>query len=137
MIRVSGVERTIRNFNSLAGSARREVMELTERTGRNIEGDAAIASPVDTGYNRGQITYEPVLGGFGAKITANATYAAILEFGTGGSVSIPPGFEDLADQYRGKGERTINLPARPFLIPAYLKHRDLYYQELKRILSRL
>lgn len=36
-----------------------------------------------------------------------ASYAPYVEFGTGGKVSIPPGWEDEASQFQGKGRGTM------------------------------
>ena len=40
-------------------------------------------------------------------VFSNATYAPYVEFGTGGKVSIPQGWEDEAAQFRGKGNGTM------------------------------
>ena len=82
---------------------------------------------VISGTLKQSISYEPTKQGFGARITANArsgnvndsvNYAPFVEFGTGGKVNIPKGYEKTAEQFIGKGIRQIDLPARPFLIPA-------------------
>ena len=52
-------------------------------------------------------------------------------------MEVPPGFEDLAGPYKGTGKRTINRPAQPFLIPAFLRGRDDYYRAIEQILDRL
>lgn len=73
---------------------------------------------VDNGFLRNSIGLEPV-----SKLTytveAKAKYAPYVEFGTGGLVSIPVGYEQYAAIFRGKGIRKVNLRARPFLIPAF------------------
>ena len=64
---------------------------------------------------------EPINNGFGGKVTFSIVYAPFVEFGTGGLVVVPTGWEAFAMQFKGAGVRTINLPARPFLLPAFEK----------------
>ena len=66
---------------------------------------------------------------------ANAPYAAYVEFGTGGTVSIPKGFEEMASKFKGKGIRKINLKPRPFFIPSYLEGIQQYPKELRKVLE--
>lgn len=135
---------TIRGLNdlqrfliNLAPRAKREIKELTETTGRLMEAEAKQRVPVDTGKLRQSITYEPIKGGSGAGLSANVAHWAYVEFGTGGLVEVPAGFEDIAGAYKGKGERTINRAAQPFLIPAFLKYKDIYYQRVGEALDRI
>ena len=66
---------------------------------------------------------------------ANAPYAAYVEFGTGGTVSIPKGFEEMASKFKGKGIRKINLKPRPFFIPSYLEGIQQYPKDLRKVLE--
>jgi hypothetical protein len=66
---------------------------------------------------------------------ANAPYSAYVEFGTGGTVSIPKGFEEMASKFKGKGIRKINLKPRPFFIPSYLEGIQQYPKELRKVLE--
>ncbi|GAB4001521.1 hypothetical protein GCM10028807_57870 [Spirosoma daeguense] len=131
---MSGLQRFLLN---LAPSLKREIKVITETTGRNIEADAKRRAPVDTGKGRQSIRYEPTKGGLGASVSVNEPYMWYHEFGTGGAVEIPEGFDEFASGLRGKGERTINLPARPFLIPAFIVHREKYYKDVQDALDRL
>ncbi|GAB3937431.1 HK97-gp10 family putative phage morphogenesis protein [Larkinella terrae] len=119
----------------------REVPEIAkneiEATGRLIEAEAKSNAPVDTGSLRQSGYYESINGGFGAKVTFSVAYAPFIEFGTGGSVMIPDGWGDLAEQFKGKGIRQINLPARPFLIPAYAKESKALIGRLNKHLAKL
>lgn len=136
-IKVTGLNALQRTLINLAPRAKRDIKEITEATGRNIEVDAKQRVAVDTGKLRQSIHYEPTNGGFGAAVSANQPYWAFVEFGTGGSVEVPQGFEDLAAGFKGKGKRTINLPARPFLIPAFLIHADKYYEAVSARLDKI
>ena len=66
---------------------------------------------------------------------ANAPYSAYVEFGTGGTVSIPKGFEEMASKFKGKGIRKINLKPRPFFIPSYLEGIQQYPKTLLKVLE--
>jgi hypothetical protein len=76
---------------------------------------------------------EPINNGFGGKITFSIVYAPFVEFGTGGEVVVPSGWEDFAMQFKGKGIRTVNLPARPYLLPAFEKGMRDFKQKLELI----
>jgi HK97 gp10 family phage protein len=108
-----------------------------ERAGRLTEGDAVTNVPVDTGKLRQSITYEATRNGLGAIVTANAPYAAFVEFGTGGSVLIPPGWEDVAIAFRGTGARTISMPPQPYLIPAFERQKSELENRLRTYVAAL
>ena len=67
----------------------------------------------------------------------NIHYAPYVEFGTGGLVKIPAGFEEFAMQFKGKGIKKINLPARPYMYPALFKNQKMLFERLKNILDGL
>lgn len=59
----------------------------------------------------------------GAVVEAKAKYSPYVEFGTGRSVDLSQlekiGFpKSYAAQFKGKGLRSVNLPARPFFFPS-------------------
>jgi len=68
-------------------------------------------------------------------VEAKAKYSAYIEFGTGGQVSIPAGYEDLAMMFKGRGLRTINIRPQPFLIPSYENEKPKLIQRLKKLLN--
>jgi len=55
----------------------------------------------------------------GATVFVKADYGPYVEFGTGALVNVPRGLEEYAIQFKGKGVKKVNLPARPFMYPAY------------------
>ena len=87
------------------------------KTGLEIVRLAKRAAPVDKGALKQSISTQR--SGKSVNIVAAANYAPYVEFGTGGSVDltdmtqlgIP---ESYAAQFKGKGIREVNLPARPF-----------------------
>ena len=60
-----------------------------------------------------------------------------MEFGTGGLVEVPEELKEVAAQFKGKGIKKINIQARPFLYPAFVKGRVQYLQDLKAKLNQL
>lgn len=65
-------------------------------------------------------------------IYAREHYAPYVEFGTGGLVDVPKGLEAYAIQFKGAGIRQVNLPARPYLFPAYEAERIRLIERLKK-----
>lgn len=63
-------------------------------------------------------------------------YAPYVEFGTGGMVSIPAGLEDVAAQFKGKGIKKVNLPARPFFFRAFFEKKGELLDNIKKILTK-
>jgi len=70
------------------------------------------------------------------EVVAQKHYAAYVEFGTGGLVDIPSGLEAYAAQFKGKGIKKVNLPARPYLFPSFVEARAKLIEELKRVLKK-
>lgn len=87
------------------------------KTGMEIVRLAKRSAPVDKGSLKQSISAQR--SGKSINVVAAAHYAPYVEFGTGGSVDltdmtqlgIPPSY---AAQFKGKGIRDVNLPARPF-----------------------
>lgn len=102
-----------------------------------IAGRAKKSAPIDTGTLRQEITSEA--SGKGVAVLSKAKYSPYVEFGTGGMVDltdmlelgIPSGY---AAQFKGKGLREVNLPARPFF---FSSARVGFNNMLKRIEKQL
>lgn len=107
------------------------------RTALDISRLAKKTVPVDTGGLRNSITAE--IQGKTVSVVVNKDYAPYIEFGTGSMVKlddmvalgIPPSY---AMQFKGKGLREVNLPARPFL---FSSARIEYNKLLNRLNNRI
>ena len=107
------------------------------RTALDISRLAKRTVPVDTGGLRNAITAE--IQGKTVSVVVNKDYAPYIEFGTGSmvkiddmvSLGIPPSY---AMQFKGKGLREVNLPARPFL---FSSARIEYNKLLNRLNNRI
>ena len=96
----------------------------------NIEKAAVIAVPVDKGFLKSSIQAKKI-DRLNYEVVAPIKYAPYVEFGTGGNVSIPPGFESLAEEFyvSGKGRNR----AQPFLIPAFIFESQQLLKRLEAI----
>lgn len=114
--------------------------ELSNEIGRSameIVGRAKQSAAKDTGALRQSINSEA--SGKGVAVFANADYAPYIEFGTGSQVSLADmkelGIPDsYAAQFKGKGIREVNLPARPFF---FSSARIGFNNMLKRVDKKL
>jgi phage gpG-like protein len=114
--------------------------ELSNEIGRGaleIVGRAKQSAAKDTGALRQSINSEA--SGKGVAVYANANYAPYIEFGTGSQVSLADmkelGIPDsYAAQFKGKGIKEVNLPARPFF---FSSARVGFNNMLKRVDKKL
>lgn len=105
--------------------------ELLAEAVQNIETDATLAAPVDLGILRSSINGE--VKGLNGIIGSTVKYSPYIEFGTGGLVDVPSGLEDYAMKFKGAGIKQVNLPPRPFLVPAFKKHTTIMMEEILKI----
>lgn len=110
-----------------------EVRDLTAETALGIQSDAKKDAPVDLGAYRSSIKVDFTGDGLGAQIGSEIGYGPYLEFGTGKMVNVPAELEAYAAQFKGKGIREVNLPARPHLFPAFERWRKIYMDRLEKI----
>jgi HK97 gp10 family phage protein len=137
---VKGLEETLRSISKFGEKVNKSVEAITEDTARGIEQNAKALAPVDLGKLRQSIKALQ-LGNKTWKIEANATglapYAAYIEFGTGGRVSVPEELKDIAIKFIGRGIREVNITPQPYLYPAYIRGRTEYLADLKALLEQL
>lgn len=63
-------------------------------------------------------------------------YGPYMEFGTGGLVDVPPGLEDIAVQFKGKGVRKVNIAPRPFFFGPFFEQKPKLISNLEKLLSK-
>jgi HK97 gp10 family phage protein len=130
------ISKLLNQINSFGADAQRMAVAVTNLTADSIVSDAKQRSPVDLGQLRQSIGNTTAsIGNNRSLIFANAPYAAFVEFGTGGKVRIPSGFEELASRYKGKGIREVNINPQPYLIPSYLIGAASYGKKLISVLQ--
>jgi HK97 gp10 family phage protein len=130
---VTGLESVLFNLDRAYLNYQDRIKIATAEVANEILNEAKTNAPVKYGKLRQSGLAEPINNGFGGKITFSVVYAPFVEFGTGGTVLIPSGWETFASQFKGKGIKTINLPPRPFLLPAFEKGVRDYRKKLEVI----
>ncbi len=115
---ISGLKELEKKLSKLGKNTEDGTANEINNSALNIMRNAKRNVVVDNGFLRNSIGFEP-LSKLTYTVEAKAKYAAYVEFGTGGLVDIPSGYEQYAAIFKGKGIRRVNLRARPFLIPAF------------------
>lgn len=106
-LNLSGLDSLTKKIKTIQDDLTRGVAEEISASSFKIERDAKRNAPVNLGNLRNSIHAESAINGLTGKIIVNASYGAYVEFGTGGKVSIPIGYEDFAGQFKGRGNGTM------------------------------
>lgn len=105
-----------------------------------IHSEAVQAAPLDLGKLRQSIQVRIEEGRRSGFVTAgnindnSKNYAAFVEFGTGTKVQVPKGFEKMAIRFKGR-VRIKSMRAMPYLIPAFLRHKRLFVDDIRKIIA--
>jgi HK97 gp10 family phage protein len=134
-IDITGLEATIAKMKKAGVDVANEVDAEIGSAALNIERNASAAVRKDRGFLLSAIKQGKVAD-LVWEVVAQKFYAPYVEFGTGGLVDIPQGLEDYAAQFKGKGIRKVNLPARPFMFPALMAERRPMIERIKKVLTR-
>lgn len=102
---------------------------------QEIRNEAVSRVPVDTGILKNSIVVQNEK--LSGKVIVNAKYAPYVEFGTGTRVDVPEGLKDYAIKFKGKGIKEVNLPAQPFLFPAWFRETKELMINLEKGLSKI
>ena len=130
-INVKGLDQLVRKLKTLPANIRKDTISDIQDAADSIVRDAGNAAPVDLGTLKQSIWNFPRNGGLNYVIRVDAKHAPYIEFGTGTEVEVPTELTAYAEQFRGEGKKDINLPARPFFFPAYIKQRSELIKNLK------
>lgn len=133
-LNLTGIKEVENALKVMDKHLRQDVGDEINSSALTIMSSAKRLAPVDLGFLRGQISIEPI-NDLTYEVEAKAKYSAYIEFGTGGEVSIPAGYEDLAITFKGKGLRKVNIRPQPFLIPSYETEKPKLIQRLKKLLD--
>lgn len=129
-ISIQGNKAAIRGLQK----AKREFTEYMEDNIQMLSDDIYAKStsrvPVDLGFLKNS-GYREVRG-LNAEVGYSAGYSPYIEFGTGGAVDVPNGLEDYAIQFKGKNQKQVNLPARPYLFNSAFEETRLLIDKLRR-----
>jgi len=133
-ISLSGIKEVEKALKTIDKELKQDVGNEINASALTIMTSAKRLAPVDLGFLRNQIAIQP-LNELTYEVEAKAKYSAYIEFGTGGLVNVPAGYEELAMLFKGKGRRTINIRPQPFLIPSFEVEKPKLIQRLKNLLN--
>jgi len=100
---IGNLSDVLNKLDTLDAKVQQEVKDEISASALNIQSGAKRLAPVNFGQLRNSIYLkeQKVEKGIVFTVGAKASYAPYVEFGTGGKVSIPSGFEELASGFKG------------------------------------
>jgi HK97 gp10 family phage protein len=98
---LTGLPNLMKRLKTIEDDLTKGVAQEISASTLKIERDAKRNAPVNFGTLRRSIHAESTLNGLTGKVIVDASYAPYVEFGTGGKVSVPSGYEAFAMQFKG------------------------------------
>jgi len=137
LFRIEGLDALIKRIGKLAPEIAKEVAMEVNASALAIQSKARRDVVVDNSILRSSIQLKEINRGDKIMYTVGSRlkYAPYVEFGTGGEVSVPAGYEDFAMQFKGKGLRKINLRPRPYLIPAFESEIPVLRKNIQNVIK--
>tara|TARA_R110000803_G_scaffold63443_2_gene124114 strand:- start:180 stop:611 length:432 start_codon:yes stop_codon:yes gene_type:complete len=133
---IKGVKEVAKQMERFGKEGKKEFSSITKLSAMDIEGGAKSLAPIDLGKLRQSISAIEI-DALNWKVVVYSPYGPYVEFGTGKMVQVPQELADMAIQFKGKGIREVNLPARPYLYPSFVKGRGRYLKDLEKGLEYL
>lgn len=112
-MKIEGLDQLKRWTANVTKQVELDVKQIVKETGYQIEADAKLLSPYETGHLRRSISTEVSTDGMSAEIGTNVEYAPFVEFGTS------------------------KQSAQAFLTPAFLKHEDSFIKKMEQMAKGL
>ena len=139
LFRIEGLDALITRIGKLGPQIAKEVAMEVNASALAIQSKARRDVVVDNSTLRSSIQLKEVNTGDKIMYTVGSRlkYAPYVEFGTGGTVSVPAGYEDFAIQFKGKGIRKINLRPRPYLIPAFESEIPVLRKNIQNVIKNV
>ena len=139
LFRIEGLDALITRLGKLAPEIAKEVAMEVNASALAIQSKARRDVVVDNSTLRSSIQLKEINRGDKIMYTVGSRlkYAPYVEFGTGGEVSVPAGYEDFAMQFKGKGIRKINLRPRPYLIPAFESEIPILRKNIQNVIKNV
>lgn len=125
-----GITDLLRDIQYLEQNTIKSLDEELKVSAENIVNSAKAMAPSETGALKQSISYTHN-GILDYNVTVAVHYAPYVEFGTGALVDVPAGLESYAIQFKGRGIKQVNMPAHPYLFPAFEEERRLLIERLK------
>ena len=139
LFRIEGLDALIKRLGKLPIEIEKEVAEEVNASALAIQSKARRDVVVDNSTLRSSIQLKEINRGDKIMYTVGSRlkYAPYVEFGTGGTVNVPAGYEDFAIQFKGKGIRKINLRPRPYLIPAFESEIPILRKNIQNVIKNV
>ena len=139
LFRIEGLDALITRLGKLAPQIAKEVAMEVNASALAIQSKARRDVVVDNSTLRSSIQLKEINRGDKIMYTVGSRlkYAPYVEFGTGGTVNVPAGYEDFAMQFKGKGIRKINLRPRPYLIPAFESEIPILRKNIQNVIKNV
>jgi phage gpG-like protein len=132
-IDIQGLDALLKKLDNKANTLTQDVSDEIYVGALEISTGAKQAVRKDSGFLASRINAERE-STLVSSVSAQSKYAAYVEFGTGTLVDVPAGLEDYAIQFKGKGIRQVNLPARPFLFNTAKRLMPKIIDKIKQVL---
>lgn len=130
---IKGLDSLLKKLETKSKDLKEEVAEEINDFGKRVVEKAKVRVPKDVGGLAQATNSLPFPNGI--SIVAAKDYAAFVEFGTGALVKVPAGLEDYAIQFKGKGIKQVNLPARPFLFNSFFEEKKSLLDNISKIIA--
>jgi hypothetical protein len=128
---LEGIQKALTNYDKIIT---KELSNEINASALKIQSDAKKLVPVDMGFLRNSIVLDGQAGGLTYSVAALMKYAPYVEFGTGGKVSIPVGYEEYAAQFKGN-RKVLGMRAQPYLIPSFEMEVPKLFTRLKNLIN--
>lgn len=140
--KIEGLDALIKRIGKLPIEIEKEVANEVNASALAIQNKAkksVAANSTNKGRLLGSIQLVSVLKNKRLIYTVGSAlkYAPYIEFGTGGEVTVPAGYEDFALQFKGKGIKKINLRPRPYLIPAFESEIPILRKNIQNVIKNV
>ena len=101
---IGNLSDVLKKLDTLDAKVQQGVKDEVNASALSIQSGAKRLAPVNFGQLRNSIYLKEqnVEKGYVFTVGSSASYAPYVEFGTGGKVSIPAGFEELASSFKGR-----------------------------------
>ena len=109
-LNITGSDHLLKRFEKLKTTGKNEIKNEVNASALKIQSEAKTRAPVNLGMLRNSIYLAEQSkdnNKYVFSVGSSAKYAPYVEFGTGGKVSIPAGFQDYASQFKGKSGGTF------------------------------
>ena len=133
-VNLTGIDSLKNTIQKLDEKLKKEVSNEINASSLKIQSDAKKLVPVNMGYLRNSIVLDGELGGLTYNVEARMPYAAYVEFGTGGKVSIPSGYEEYAALFKGT-RKVAGMRSQPYLIPSFEMEKPKLIKRLNEMLN--